>query len=202
MLSVENDATPATAETVTVPDSVAPGVPVPARIATVTLPVNVVIGWPNASRAVTWIAGVIFAPAVVVLGCAVKASDVLLTSKGVLVAPGKPFASAVRVYPLPGWSTLRSANVATPATAAAVFVPASAPPPGFAPRPTVTLPVNPVAVLSKPSRAVICTAGVIVAPAEVIDGCTVKTRCVGAPVLIVNAALVVVESPADEPSSV
>src|ERR1051325_5194963 len=202
MLRVEKDATPATADTWVVPDSVAPGAPDPARIATVTLPVKVVIVWPSASRAVTWTAGVIFAPAVVVEGCAVKASEVALMSNGVLVAPGSPAAFAVSVYPLPAWSMLRSANVATPATAATDVVPDNVPPDGFAPIATVTTPVNPVAVLPKPSRAVTCTAGVIVAPAEVIVGWAVNTTCVAAPVLIVNAALVAEERPDADATSV
>src|SRR5437762_10526563 len=59
---------------------------------------------------------------------------------------------------------LRVENVATPATAATVVVPARAPPPGFVPIAAVTLPLNPVAVLPCASWTVTCTAGVIVAP--------------------------------------
>src|SRR5437773_11768965 len=65
-------------------------------------------------------------------------------------------------------------NVATPAPAATVVVPERVPLPGFAPSATVTLPVKPVAVFPCPSSAVICTAGVIAAPATVLLGWTLK----------------------------
>src|SRR5437763_14215420 len=83
---------------------------------------------------------------------------------------------------------LRVENVATPATAATVVVPARAPPPGFVPIAAVTLPLNPVAVLPCASWTVTCTAGVIVAPAAVLLGCTLNTSCVAAPVVMVNGA--------------
>src|SRR6266568_1775150 len=67
-------AAPATAAMVVVPDSVPPLGLVP--IATVTLLVNPVAVFPWASRAVTWTAGVMAAPAVALVGCAVKASCV------------------------------------------------------------------------------------------------------------------------------
>src|SRR2546428_13990142 len=86
---------------------------------------------------------------------------------------------------------LRFAKLATPATAAAVAVPASVPPLGFVPIATVTLPVNPLAVLPWASRTVTCTAGVIVAPAVVVVGCTVKTSCVAAPAVMVDGMSVV-----------
>src|SRR2546426_254813 len=73
---------------------------------------------------------------------------------------------------------LRVENVATPLAAATVVVPARAPPPGFVPIAAVTLPLNPVAVLPCASWTVTCTAGVIVAPAVVLVGCTVKMSCV------------------------
>src|SRR3989304_4834613 len=72
MLSVENGAPPAAAAAVVVPDKVpAPGL-VPS--ATVTFPVNPLAVFPWASRTVTWTAGVIVAPAVVLLGGTVKTS--------------------------------------------------------------------------------------------------------------------------------
>src|SRR5947207_12664848 len=70
MLSPEKVVTPATAATVFVPDKVPLLGFVP--IATVTFPVNPVAVFPLASWAVTWTAGVIAAPAVVVLGCTRK----------------------------------------------------------------------------------------------------------------------------------
>src|SRR6266853_294791 len=148
MLSVANDATPATAVTVVVPASVPPSGLVP--IATVTFPVNAVAVLPCASSAVTCTAGAIVTPAVVVVGWTVNAS--WLAALGVmlnaaLVAPLSPDAAAVNVYPVPVLLMLIPANVATPPIAAMVGVPERVPLPGFVPIATVTLPPNPVAVL-------------------------------------------------------
>src|SRR2546427_5881699 len=85
---------------------------------------------------------------------------------------------------------LRFANVATPATAAAVAVPESVPPPALGPSVTFTLPAKPVATLPSASWAVTCTAGVIAAPAVALVGCTLKTSTLGAPAVTLNAALV------------
>src|SRR6266576_1691892 len=85
---------------------------------------------------------------------------------------------------------LRPENVATPATAVAVVAPARVPPPGLAPTASVTLPVNPVAVLPCASRAVTCTAGVIGAPAVVLVGWTVNASCAAVPGVMLKPALV------------
>src|SRR5438034_353326 len=69
---LENVATPATAATVVVPDSVPPPGLVP--IATVMLAVEPVTVLLNASCTVTCTAGLIATPAVALLGCTVKAS--------------------------------------------------------------------------------------------------------------------------------
>src|SRR3989442_10860756 len=69
---------------------------------------------------------------------------------------------------------LRLPNVATPATAAIVVVPARVAPPGFEPSATLTFPVNPVAVLPSASCATTRTAGVITTPAVALVGCTVN----------------------------
>src|SRR3989442_8763269 len=82
---------------------------------------------------------------------------------------------------------LRVENVATPLAAATVAVPARTPPAGLAPIAAVTLPVNPVAVLPCASSAVTCTAGVIVAPAVALVGCTVNTSWLAGPGVMVNA---------------
>jgi len=66
---------------------------------------------------------------------------------------------------------------------------------GFVPIATVTFPVNPVAVLLLPSRAVTCTAGVIAAPAVVVLGGTENTSCVAVPAVMLNAVLVPVAGP-------
>src|SRR5205814_8442644 len=59
----------------------------------------------------------------------------------------------------------------------------------------VTLPVNPVAVLLLASSAVTCTAGVIVAPADVVLGSTENTSCVAVPAVMLNAVLVALPAP-------
>src|SRR2546426_12492398 len=79
-------------------------------------------------------------------------------------------------------------KVATPATAATVFVPDKVPVLGLVPIATVMFPVNPVAVLPLPSWAVTWTAGVIAAPATVFVGSTLKTRAVAAAGVMLNAA--------------
>src|SRR5512134_2809170 len=76
---------------------------------------------------------------------------------------------------------LRLEKEATPATAATVAVPESAPPPGFVPIATVTLPVKPVVGLPSRSRAVTRTAGVIGDPATVLVGCVVNASRVVLP---------------------
>src|SRR5262245_615975 len=93
MLRPENVATPETAVTVVTPERVAPKPPVPGVIPSETAPVKPTAVLPNASSAVTWMAGVIDAPAVVVVGGTVKASSVAApaaTAKGALVAPLSP----------------------------------------------------------------------------------------------------------------
>src|SRR6266550_4030610 len=81
-------------------------------------------------------------------------------------------------------------NVATPATAATVVVPDRVPLPGLVPIASVTLPVNPVAVFPWASRAVICTAGLIAAPATASLGGTVNTSWLAVPAVMSKAALV------------
>src|SRR5438132_14316019 len=86
---------------------------------------------------------------------------------------------------------LRPENVATPATAATVVVPAKVPVLGFVPIATVIFAVNPVAVLPLASWAVTWTAGVIAAPATAFVGCTENTNCVAVPAVMLKAELVV-----------
>src|SRR5258707_3070209 len=90
---------------------------------------------------------------------------------------------------------LRFVNVATPAADPTVSVPDRVPLPGLVPIAIVTLPAKPVAVLPPASSAVTCTAGVMIAPAPVVLGCTVKASCVAEPARILNALLVVVRAP-------
>src|SRR5215510_2228223 len=98
MLRVEKLATPAAAVTVVVPDRV----PLDgfAWIATATSCVKPVAVLPSASRAVTWTAGVMAAPAAVFVGWTVMTSCVAepgLIVNELLVAPVSPVAVAVRV---------------------------------------------------------------------------------------------------------
>src|SRR2546425_6433032 len=86
-------------------------------------------------------------------------------------------------------------KVATPATAATVFVPDRVPGLGLVPIAPVTFAVTPLAVLPLPSWAVIWTAGVIAAPAVVVLGRTENTNCVAVPAVILNAVLVPVTGP-------
>src|SRR6266480_1237188 len=142
------------------------------------------------------------APAVALVGCTVKTS--LVAAAGVIVnatlaVPLRPLplAEAASVYPDAALSMLSAPNVATPATAACVGVPASVPPAGLVPIATVTFPANPVALLPKASSAVTSTAGVIGAPAGASLGCTVNTSCCAAAGVMANAALAVVNPLAD-----
>src|SRR5438046_2223942 len=80
-------------------------------------------------------------------------------------------------------------NVATPLTAFTLVVPASVPPPGFAPSPTVIDPVNPVTTFPASSSADTRSAG-IVCPACVVCGCVVKATWVAGGGVILNAVLV------------
>src|SRR5436190_23588230 len=97
MLRVENVATPLAAATVVVPARAPPPGFVP--IAAVTLPLNPVAVLPCASWTVTCTAGVIAAPAVVLVGCTVNPSClagpvVMLNGrKGAPLGPGAPVAS-------------------------------------------------------------------------------------------------------------
>src|SRR2546427_650821 len=154
MLSPENVATPPTAATVFVPDRVPVLGFVP--IATVTFAVNPLAVLPLPSWAVIWTAGVIAAPAVVVLGCSAKTNwvappDAMLYEELRVGTAG----SSRRVPPHSTLSMLSPEKLATPATAATVLVPDKLPLLGFVPIATVMFPVNPVAVLPLPSWAVI-----------------------------------------------
>jgi hypothetical protein len=90
---------------------------------------------------------------------------------------------------------LNPEKVATPATAATIFVPDKVPVLGLVPIATVMFPVKPVAVLLLASSAVTCTAGVIAAPAVVVLGCTENTSWVAVPAVMVNAVLVALPAP-------
>src|SRR5437899_1337153 len=97
---------------------------------------------------------------------------------------------------------LSDAKVATPATAATDAVPPSVPLPGLLPIASVTLPANPVATLPNVSHAVTSTAGVMVAAAAVLVGCTVNTSRDAAAGVMLKVALVTPRSPSAEKLSV
>src|SRR5437660_11749104 len=84
---------------------------------------------------------------------------------------------------------LTFANVATPLTAATVVVPARAPLAGLVPIASVMLVVAVVTVLPWASWTVTCTAGVFIAPAAALLGCTVKTTFADGPARKVYALL-------------
>src|SRR2546423_4718144 len=129
MLSPEKVATPLTVFRVTAPA----GVPLLSFLPALPIlfPVNPVAVLPPASWAVTSTAGVIAAPAVVVLGCTENTSCVavpaVMLNAALVVLPAP---DAVRVYPVPDLSMLSPVYVATPATAATVLVPDKVPVPG------------------------------------------------------------------------
>src|SRR5262245_8962516 len=80
----------------------------------------------------------------------------------------------------------RLENGGTPATADAVIVPESVPPPGLVPMATVMPAVELVTVFPNTSCTVTCTAGLIAAPAVAFAGCTVKASLEAAAGLMVN----------------
>ncbi len=97
---------------------------------------------------------------------------------------------------------LKVEKLATPAVAATPAVPDSVPLLGFVPIATVTVPVNPVAMLPWASWAVTWTAGVMAAPAVVVVGWTEKRSCVAVPGVMAKAVLVALAGPVAEAVSV
>src|SRR5437773_2511293 len=194
MLSPGKVATPATAATVLVPDKVPVLGFVP--IATVMFPVNPVAVLPLASWAVSWTAGVIAAPATVLVGATLKTSAVAVPAvmlNAVLVVLPAPVAVGGAL--VQGMTVLSAGRVGSPATDAAAVVPDRVVLRGFVSAPPVLFPVTPVAVLPLASWAVSSTAGVIAAPAVVVLGCTLNTNCAAEPAVMLNAALVVLPAP-------
>src|SRR2546428_294528 len=116
--------------------------------------------------------------------------------------PAGPPPRPGRVNPAPAWLRRSEGRVGPPAAAVTVVVPFSVPPPGLLAIVSVTLPVNPVATLPNASRAVTSTAGVMVAAAAVLVGCTVNTSCDAAAGVMLKVALVTPRSPSAEKLSV
>jgi len=190
MLRFENVATPATAATVVVPESVPPPAFVP--IAATTFAVYAVAMLLLASRALTTTDGAMDTPAVALVGCVTNARCVArpgVMLKPVLVALVRAPAVAVSVYPVPVLSMLNVENVATPATAAIDVVPESVPPPALFRIAIATEAVKSTAGLLAASSAVTVTVP-IVAPATVLPGCSVNTRWVATLLMMLNPPLV------------
>src|SRR5438552_7412309 len=124
------------------------------------------------------------------------------TLNALLVAPVRPVADAVSVYPVPAVLMLRLEKVATPLTAATVVVPERVPLAGLVPIASVMLVVAVVTVLPWESWTANCSAGVIAAPAAALLGCTVKASFAAAPTLTLNAVLVAPVRPVVEAASV
>ena len=178
----EKVATPPTALTVVVPDSVPPAgfAPSPSD----TAPTNRVAVLPLASRAVTTIDGAMAVPAGPLDGCVVKASVAgapALTVKGALVTPVRPLLAPRSVTLAPTALMERSPNRATPFTAVTIVVPPRSAPTGPLPNAMVTGPVKLVAVLPKLSWASTTTAGENATPAFTAEGCVVNTSLLAAP---------------------
>src|SRR2546425_232684 len=175
-------ATPPAAATVAVPDSVPPPGFVP--IATVIFPVNPVAVLPLPSSALTWTAGVIAAPAVVVVGCTENTSCVAAPAVTVMVPEVtalSPVAPKVRVRSPTVPVIARFVKVATPpAVVMAVRVPPSAPAPVAMAAVTVT--PDWLTGLPAPSRscATGCCANATPLCAEA-EGWVVIVSCVAAP---------------------
>src|SRR5207247_4070938 len=94
---------------------------------------------------------------------------------------------------------LKVENVATPLAAATVVAPERVPLAGLVPIATVMLVVAVVTVLPWASWTVTCTAGVFIAPAAALLGCTVNTTFAAGPALIWNALLLAPVPPAAVP---
>src|SRR5262252_891070 len=193
MLSVANVATPLTAATVVDPERIPPAGFVP--IATDTLPPKVVTVFPTASCTVTSTGGVMVAPALVSVGCTENFScdaAPVVTSNTALTPDVRELAEAVRVEAAPVLLILRVEKAAVPPTAATAVVPVSVAPavplPGVIA--IVTVPVKLGTGLPPASCAATWIAGVIVVPATVDTGCTVKTSFAAAPTSTENALLV------------
>src|SRR5712692_357941 len=188
MLRFANVATPPTAACVSVPASVPPLGFVPS--ATVTGPVKLDTAFPKASRALTATAGVIAAPAPVVLGWPVNASA--------LAAPATTVTAAVCVTVTPA---IAAVTVFSPATVE-LTLPVATPFTSVAAAGCVRVFPLPVAVsttaapligLPNPSRAVTVSVATLVPEDAVIEvGEATSVDCVadGAPAVMVKALLV------------
>src|SRR2546423_12508803 len=128
MARVSKDAAPATAALLVVPPSVPPGVPEASDTEIVEVADVRVL---NASRSCTWTIGRMAAPAAVSVGGWAKKSLVgaaAVIVKLLLVAPARPDALAVSVYPAAALVSARELNDAGPAGGASLVAAPSASP--------------------------------------------------------------------------
>ena len=123
-------------------------------------------------------------------------------SNASLVAPASWSALAASRYAVPARFTLRSANVATPLTAATVGVPPSVPPFDAGPSATVTFAAKLVATLPSVSNAVTWTGGLITLSTVALWGGVVNARRAAAAGATSNAGLVAPRTPGDVATSV
>src|SRR5438067_2077590 len=104
------------------------------------------------------------------------------------VAAVRAPSTAVRAYPVPVLLMERFEKAATPPTAATLAFPTRRSSDLLVPMATVTLDVSEVTTLPNWSSTDTRTAGLIDAPATVVLGWTVNTRCVVAAGVTLNAA--------------
>src|SRR5947208_2625333 len=175
-----NVATPFTAFTGPLPDSVAPpALPRAREIA----PVKLGTVFPDASRSVADTAGVMSPHPFVLRGCLPNGgcvarcgcASVMLTA--LLVAGVRLPPVATILPPRRSSDLVRFANVATPFTAFTGPLPDSVAPPAL-PRAREIAPVKLGTVFPDASRAVTVTAGAIATTTCVLHGCTPNARCV------------------------
>src|SRR5262245_46587358 len=120
-------------------------------------------------------------PARVLVGCTEKTTrtagggGAAVTSNVPLMAGVSPVAVARNVKSFPVRLTAMSENRATPPTALTDVVPVRLTPAGLPFSDSVTVPVNPDAVLPVESTAATCMSGVILAPTCTVLGSTVNS---------------------------
>ena len=188
MLSVLNVARPLIAARLVDPERVPPPGLFCSASAIVWL--AVVTRLPPASRTSTWTGGLMVAPLAAPDGCTRKpscAAGPTVTLKAADVAPVSVVAAAVSVYPAPALSIASVPKLATPATAATLFVPPSVPAFGLVPIASVTVFVAAVTRLPPASRTSTWTAGAMATPPVVLVGCTRKASFAAGPTETLNA---------------
>ena len=197
--NVANVATPAALVLDVAPATVAP--PGPLATVAVTFVPAVVTALPNASSITTTgccASATPLAPEVagVVRNRIAAAGAGVTDSVVALVLPASPVTDATKVRPAATRSTRTPGNEATPATAFTVVVPSSVAPAPFGASESVIAPVNAVAMLPSPSRAVTCTVGASATPAATLAGTAPTVTLCATPGTTSKGAVVTVSAPA------